>query len=124
MSRFFAFASGCKGKEVMRRGRLERKVKKGRGRTPLSPGYMEPVWDMRTKQRTTRPRSKSTRSKRRTTATPESRGIWPAYEWFLELPVAVVLSVIWVAGVVLLGACVLLTYAGISALARMVAGAF
>jgi hypothetical protein len=60
---------------------------------------------------------------RRTTAT-VSVGIRLAYERFLELPVAVVLLVIWVVGVALLGACALLAYATISALVGVVAGGF
>jgi hypothetical protein len=48
---------------------------------------------------------------------PVSRGIGLALERFLKLPVAVVLVASWMAGMVLLGACVLLAYAGISALA-------
>jgi hypothetical protein len=62
-------------------------------------------------------------TKRRTTAS-VSVGMRLAYEWFLELPVPVVLVVMWVSGVALLGACALLAYAGISALVQMVAGAF
>ena len=53
-----------------------------------------------------------------------SRGIRLAFEWFLELPVQVVLLVLWVAGIVFFGACALLTYMGISALVELVAGAF
>ena len=54
-----------------------------------------------------------------------SRGIGGlAFEWFLELPVPIVLLVLWVAGVVFFGACALLTYVGISALVEMVGGAF
>jgi hypothetical protein len=59
-----------------------------------------------------------------TTAAPESRGIGLAYERFLELPVAVVLLVMWAAGTVLLGACALVAYAGVSALVGIVIGAF
>ena len=33
-----------------------------------------------------------------------------AYEWFLELPVAVVLVVLWLAGMGLVGFCVLVLY--------------
>jgi hypothetical protein len=47
-----------------------------------------------------------------------------AFEWFLELPVPVVLLVMWVAGAVFFGVCALLTYMGISALVEMVGGAF
>jgi hypothetical protein len=82
---------------------------------------MEPVWDMPTKPLTTKP---NPRSEPRTAAVPASRGIWLAYERFLELPVTLVLLIIWVVGVTLLGACALLTYEGISALARMVTEAF
>ena len=55
---------------------------------------------------------------------PVSTGIGLAFEWFLELPVQVVLLVMWVAGVVFFGACAMLTYVGISALVEMVTGAF
>jgi hypothetical protein len=58
------------------------------------------------------------------TAAPVSRGIGLAFEWFLKLPVLVVLLVMWAAGVVFFGACALLTYVGISALVEMVGGAF
>ena len=43
---------------------------------------------------------------------------------FLELPVAVVLVVMWVAGTVLLGVCALVVYAAVSALVEIVIGAF
>jgi len=62
--------------------------------------------------------------KRPRTAAPVSRGVGPALGWFLELPVTVVLLVLWVAGTVLLGAWALLAYAGISALMGMVAVAY
>ncbi len=62
-------------------------------------------------------------TKRRTTASVPA-GIRLAYERFLELPVAVVLLVMWVVGVALLGACALLAYATISALVGVVAGGF
>jgi len=58
------------------------------------------------------------------TAAPASTGIRLAFEWFLELPVQVVLLVMWVAGIVFFGACALLAYVGISALVEMVGGAF
>jgi hypothetical protein len=74
---------------------------------------------MPTKQHTTKSRTEP-----RTGAPPVSREIGLAFEWFLELPVQVVLLVLWVAGVVVFGACALLTYVGISALVEMVAGAF
>ena len=57
-------------------------------------------------------------------ADPVSRETGLAFERFLQLPVPVVLLVLWVAGVVFFGACALLTYVGISALWEMVAGAF
>jgi hypothetical protein len=59
-----------------------------------------------------------------TTAAPVPTGIGLAYERFLELPVAVVLLVMWAAGAVLLGACALVAYAGVSALVGIVIGAF
>jgi len=52
---------------------------------------------------TKRPRTKPPTTKPRTTAAPVSTGIELAYERFLELPVAVVLLVLWVGGVALLG---------------------
>ena len=73
---------------------------------------------MPTKQLTTKPRPEPR------TAAPASRGIGLAFEWFLELPVPVVLLVLWVAGVVFFGACALLAYMGLSALVEMVGGAF
>jgi len=76
-----------------------------------------------TKQLTTKPRTEP-RTKPNTTTAPASRGIGLAFEWFLKLPVQVVFLVLWVAGVVFFGACALLAYVGISALAGMVAGAF
>jgi len=68
--------------------------------------------------------TKPSTTKPRTTAAPVSRGIGLAFEWFLELPVAGVLLVLWVGGVALTGACVLVAYALISALIRVVAGVF
>ncbi len=62
-------------------------------------------------------------TRRRTTASVSAR-IGLAYERFLELPVAVVMLVMWVVGVALLGACALLAYAVISALVGMVAAGF
>jgi hypothetical protein len=73
---------------------------------------------MPTKQLTTKPRTEPR------TGAPVSTGIGLVFEWFLELPVQVVLLVLWVAGIVFFGACALLTYMGISALVEMVAGAF
>jgi hypothetical protein len=74
---------------------------------------------MHTKQPTTNSRTEPR------TAAPVSTGIGGlALEWFLELPVQVVLLVLWVAGVVFFGACALLAYMGLSALVEMVGGAF
>ena len=78
---------------------------------------------MPTKQPTTKMRTEP-RTEPRTGTPPVSTGIGLAFEWFLELPVQVVLLVMWVAGVVFFGACALLTYVGISALVEMVAEAF
>jgi hypothetical protein len=75
---------------------------------------------MHTKQPTT-----NSRTEPRTAAPPRvSTGIGLGFEWFLELPVPIVLLVLWVAGIVFFGACALLTYMGISALVEMVGGAF
>jgi hypothetical protein len=74
---------------------------------------------MHTMPPTTKPSTKSS-----TTAAPVSTRIGLAYEWFLQLPVALVLLAMWMAGTALLGACALLMYAGISALVGMVAGTF
>jgi hypothetical protein len=41
---------------------------------------------------------------------PSSRSITEAYSWFLELPVPVVLAVLWLVGVVLLGTVVIAAY--------------
>jgi hypothetical protein len=83
---------------------------------------------MLTKQPTTKSRTEPRTEPR--SAAPVSTGIVStgigglAFEWFLELPVQVVLLVLWVAGIVFFGACALLTYVSISALVEMVAGAF
>ena len=83
---------------------------------------------MPTKQPTTKMRTEPRTEPR--SAAPVSTGIVStgigglAFEWFLELPVQVVLLVLWVAGVVFFVACALLTYVGVSALVEMVAGAF
>jgi hypothetical protein len=74
---------------------------------------------MHTKQPTT-----NSRTEPRTAAPPVSTGIGLGFEWFLELPVPIVLLVLWVAGIVFFGACALLTYMGISALVEMVGGSF
>ena len=69
-------------------------------------------------------RTKDTpKTKRRTTSTVLG-GRRLACEWFLELPVAVVLAVLWVGGGALLGAFVLMAYALLSALVGVLAGAF
>jgi hypothetical protein len=73
---------------------------------------------------TKQPTTTNSRTQPRTAAPPVSREIGLGFEWFLELPVPIVLLVLWVAGVVFFGACALLTYMGISALVEMVAGAF
>ena len=73
------------------------------------------------------PTKQPTTAKSRTelrTAAPVTRGIGLAFEWFLELPVPVVLLVLWVAGVAFFGVCALITYVGISAVVQMVGGAF
>jgi hypothetical protein len=59
-----------------------------------------------------------------TAASVVSEGMRLAYERFLEMPVPVVLVVMWVSGIALLGACALLAYAVKSVLVGMVAGAF
>ncbi len=46
-----------------------------------------------------------------------------AYERFLELPVPVILAVLWLVGMVLLGSCVLAFYLYGSALVRILLGA-
>jgi hypothetical protein len=62
---------------------------------------------------------------RRGSASPTvSGGMGLAYERFLELPVRVVVLVLWVGGVALLGALTLVVYALISALVGILAGAF
>ena len=79
---------------------------------------------MRTKQPTTKSRTEP-RTEPPRSAAPVSTGIGGlAFEWFLELPVQVVLLVLWVAGIGFFGVCALLTYMGISALVEMVGGAF
>jgi hypothetical protein len=49
-------------------------------------------------------------------------GVESAYEGFLELPPAVVLLVLWVAGAVLLGSCALVLYMAGSVVLRSLAG--
>jgi hypothetical protein len=64
-------------------------------------------------------------AKARIEAAPSSSPrIGRAYEAFLELPVAFVLVVVWVAGVALLSSCALVAYAVISALVGLVGGVF
>ena len=41
---------------------------------------------------------------------PPAKGVGRAYAWFLELPVQIVLSVLWLAGVTLISLCVLALY--------------
>jgi len=85
---------------------------------------------MRTKQPTTKSRTEPRTEPPRSAAPPVSTAIVStgigglAFEWFLELPVPVVLLVMWVAGAVFFGVCALLTYMGIFALVEMVGGAF
>ncbi len=52
----------------------------------------------------------------RTSSAPLSVGIATAFERFLEMPVAFVLGVMWVAGVALMGSCALVLYLAVSAL--------
>jgi hypothetical protein len=68
--------------------------------------------------------TRKSRTQPRLAAPPVSTGIGLAFEWFLALPVPVVILVLWVAGIVFFGACALLTYMGIFALVEMVKGAF
>jgi hypothetical protein len=77
---------------------------------------------MHTKQPTTKSKTEPRTEPR--TAAPVSTAIGLGFEWFLELPVPIVLLVLWVAGIVFFGACALLTYMGISALVEMVGGSF
>jgi hypothetical protein len=60
--------------------------------------------------------------KERTTSS-VSAGIGRAYERFLGLPVWVVLSIMWVGGAALLGACALAVYVVASVLVGIAAGA-
>ena len=52
----------------------------------------------------------------------EKNWVARVYERFLELPVAVVLAVLWLGGMVLLGSCMLGIYLYGSALVRMLVG--
>jgi hypothetical protein len=52
----------------------------------------------------------------RTSSAPLSVGIGTTFERFLEMPVAFVLGVMWVAGVALVGSCALVLYLAVSAL--------
>jgi hypothetical protein len=45
-----------------------------------------------------------------------SVGIGRAYEQFLEMPVVIVLSMLWFAGAALMGSCALVLYLAVSAL--------
>jgi hypothetical protein len=69
-----------------------------------------------------RTKDKPTPKERTTTTLSERKGL--AYEWFLELPVRVVVLVLWIGGVAFLGALALVAYALISALVGVIAGAF
>ncbi len=69
-----------------------------------------------------RTKDKPTPKERTTTTLSERIGL--AYEWFLELPVRVVVLVLWIGGVAFLGALALVAYALISALVGVMAGAF
>ena len=57
-----------------------------------------------------------------TAPTPMSAAIGRAYEWFLQLPAMIVLTVLWVVGAVLLGSFALVLYAAGSVLVGSLAG--
>ena len=57
-----------------------------------------------------------------TAPTPISAGIGRAFEWFLRLPVVILLPVLWVAGAAVLGSCGLVLYVAGAELARSLAG--
>jgi hypothetical protein len=90
----------------------------------------QPTTKSRTEPRTEPARTEPRTEPPRSAAPPVSTEIVStgigglAFEWFLELPVQVVLLVLWVAGIGFFGVCALLTYMGISALVEMVGGAF
>jgi hypothetical protein len=69
-------------------------------------------------------RTRDTPQKKRRTTASVSVVMGLAYEWLLELPVPVVLVVMWISGVALLGAGALLAYAVIYVLVGMVTGPF
>jgi hypothetical protein len=52
----------------------------------------------------------------------EKKRVLQAYERFYELPVPVILALMWLVGVVLLSSCALVLYLCGSALARMLLG--
>jgi hypothetical protein len=58
----------------------------------------------------------ATPSQQQRTSAPLTVAIAHAYERFLEMPVAFVLGVMWLAGAVLMGACALVLYLAVSAL--------
>jgi hypothetical protein len=62
------------------------------------------------KDHPTRARSESSPTTPGTPTLPMSAEIGRAYEWFLQLPMLIVLAVLWVAGAALLGSCVLVLY--------------
>ena len=72
----------------------------------------------------TKVETRATPTTKRSTTASVSAGIRLAYEWFLGLPVPVVMLVMWVVGVAVLGTWALLAYAAISALVGVVAGGF
>ena len=57
-----------------------------------------------------------------TAPTPISAEIGQAFEWFSQLPVVIVLMVLWVVVAVLLGSCALVLYVAGSVLVRSLAG--
>jgi hypothetical protein len=57
-----------------------------------------------------------------TAPTPISAGIGRAYEWFLQLPVGILLTVLWVAGAAVIGSCALVLYVAGAELVRSLAG--
>jgi hypothetical protein len=58
------------------------------------------------------------------TTTTVSEEIGLAYEWFLELPLRVVMLVLWASGVAFLGALALVAYVLISTLIGVIGGTF
>jgi hypothetical protein len=74
------------------------------------------------KDRATKARSESSPTTPGPPALPMSAEIGRAYEWFLQLSVMIVLTVLWVAGAVLLGSCALVLYMAGSVLVGSLAG--